>query len=110
MAADRVTFAHGALDCVGRLLATELKPGDSVAVEDPGFHHLLDLVPALGLRMVPVAVDDHEDHRLAALGSPGRDGGDARRLGGGTASPARDQAQDQRHRTAARSVQPQKWH
>ncbi|MGA4959123.1 aminotransferase class I/II-fold pyridoxal phosphate-dependent enzyme [Streptomyces lavendulocolor] len=56
--AQCVTFAHGALDCVGRLLSTELKPGDSVAVEDPGFHHLLDLVPALGLRMVPVAVDD----------------------------------------------------
>ncbi|MEW2389426.1 aminotransferase class I/II-fold pyridoxal phosphate-dependent enzyme [Streptomyces venezuelae] len=53
-----VTFAHGALDCMSRLLSVELKPGDSVAVEDPGFHHLLDLVPALGLRMVPVAVDD----------------------------------------------------
>lgn len=55
---DGVTFAHGALDCMARLLSTELKPGDAVAVEDPGFHHLLDLVPALGLRMVPVAVDD----------------------------------------------------
>ncbi|MEU6934993.1 aminotransferase class I/II-fold pyridoxal phosphate-dependent enzyme [Streptomyces sp. NPDC046374] len=55
--AERVTFAHGALDCVARLLSTELRPGDAVAVEDPGFHHLLDLVPALGLRMVPVAVD-----------------------------------------------------
>ncbi|GAA1889832.1 aminotransferase class I/II-fold pyridoxal phosphate-dependent enzyme [Streptomyces durmitorensis] len=55
---DRVTFAHGALDCMARLLSVELKPGDAVAVEDPGFHHLLDLVPALGLRMVPVAVDD----------------------------------------------------
>ncbi|MET9432362.1 aminotransferase class I/II-fold pyridoxal phosphate-dependent enzyme [Streptomyces sp. NPDC003036] len=56
--AEHVTFAHGALDCVARLLSTELKPGDSVAVEDPGFHHLLDLVPALGLRIVPVEVDD----------------------------------------------------
>ncbi|MFF3324052.1 aminotransferase class I/II-fold pyridoxal phosphate-dependent enzyme [Streptomyces sp. NPDC002889] len=54
----QVTFAHGALDCIARLLSTELKPGDAVAVEDPGFHHLLDLVPALGLRMLPVAVDD----------------------------------------------------
>ncbi|MFE0704215.1 aminotransferase class I/II-fold pyridoxal phosphate-dependent enzyme [Streptomyces sp. NPDC058872] len=52
-----VTFAHGVLDCIARLLSTELRPGDAVAVEDPGFHHLLDLVPALGLRMVPVAVD-----------------------------------------------------
>ncbi|MFE3518775.1 aminotransferase class I/II-fold pyridoxal phosphate-dependent enzyme [Streptomyces sp. NPDC059166] len=56
--ADSVTFAHGALDCIARLLSTELKPGDAVAVEDPGFHHLLDLVTALGLRMTPVAVDD----------------------------------------------------
>ncbi|MFF1511821.1 aminotransferase class I/II-fold pyridoxal phosphate-dependent enzyme [Streptomyces sp. NPDC058326] len=55
--ARHVTFAHGALDCIARLLSTELRPGDAVAVEDPGFHHLLDLVPALGLRMVPVAVD-----------------------------------------------------
>ncbi|MFJ8661420.1 aminotransferase class I/II-fold pyridoxal phosphate-dependent enzyme [Streptomyces sp. NPDC093795] len=55
--ARHVTFAHGALDCIARLLSTELRPGDAVAVEDPGFHHLLDLVPALGLRIVPVAVD-----------------------------------------------------
>ncbi|MFD3729441.1 aminotransferase class I/II-fold pyridoxal phosphate-dependent enzyme [Streptomyces sp. NPDC058671] len=55
--ARHVTFAHGALDCIARLLSTELRPGDAVAVEDPGFHHLLDLVPALGLRLVPVAVD-----------------------------------------------------
>ncbi|MER5312454.1 GntR family transcriptional regulator [Streptomyces sp. NPDC002773] len=55
--ARHVTFAHGALDCIARLLSTELRPGDAVAVEDPGFHHLLDLVPALGLRIVPVDVD-----------------------------------------------------
>lgn len=61
-----VTFAHGALDCIARLLSAELKPGDAVAVEDPGFHHLLDLVPALGLRMAPVAVDD-EGMRPAEL-------------------------------------------
>lgn len=58
MPSEHVTFAHSALDCVARLLAVELRPGDAVAMEDPGYHHLLDLVPALGLRMVPVAVDD----------------------------------------------------
>ncbi|MEU3844360.1 aminotransferase class I/II-fold pyridoxal phosphate-dependent enzyme [Streptomyces sp. NPDC028635] len=55
---DHVTFAHGALDLIGRLLSVELRPGDAVAMEDPGYHHLLDLVAALGLRIVPVAVDD----------------------------------------------------
>ncbi|MET7883539.1 aminotransferase class I/II-fold pyridoxal phosphate-dependent enzyme [Streptomyces avermitilis] len=55
---EYVTFAHGALDLIGRLLSVELRPGDAVAMEDPGYHHLLDLVTALGLRTVPVAVDD----------------------------------------------------
>ncbi|MCD9877255.1 aminotransferase class I/II-fold pyridoxal phosphate-dependent enzyme [Streptomyces guryensis] len=56
--AKHVTFAHGALDLIGRLLSVELRPGDAVAMEDPGYHHLLDLVTALGLRIVPVAVDE----------------------------------------------------
>ncbi|GGY09060.1 aminotransferase class I/II-fold pyridoxal phosphate-dependent enzyme [Streptomyces anandii] len=63
---EHVTFAHGALDLIGRLLSVELRPGDAVAMEDPGYHHLLDLVTALGLRGVPVAVDD-EGMRADAL-------------------------------------------
>ncbi|WP_330456609.1 aminotransferase class I/II-fold pyridoxal phosphate-dependent enzyme [Streptomyces sp. NBC_00820] len=55
---EHVTFAHGALDLIGRVLSVELRPGDAVAMEDPGYHHLLDLVAALGLRIVPVTVDD----------------------------------------------------
>ncbi|MCT9093996.1 aminotransferase class I/II-fold pyridoxal phosphate-dependent enzyme [Streptomyces sp. ASQP_92] len=61
-----VTFAHGALDCITRLLTTELRPGDAVAMEDPGYHHLLDLLQAMGLRTIAVAVDD-EGMRPAAL-------------------------------------------
>ncbi|MFE0515835.1 aminotransferase class I/II-fold pyridoxal phosphate-dependent enzyme, partial [Streptomyces sp. NPDC058964] len=55
---EHVTFAHGALDLIARSLSVELRPGDAVAMEDPGYHHLLDLVTALGLRIVPVAVDE----------------------------------------------------
>ncbi|MFE6281544.1 aminotransferase class I/II-fold pyridoxal phosphate-dependent enzyme [Streptomyces sp. NPDC057877] len=52
-----VAVASGSLDAIERVLAVHLKPGDTVAVEDPGWGGLLDLVPALGLRTRPVGVD-----------------------------------------------------
>lgn len=53
-----VTVTSGSLDAIERVLAVHLKQGDAVAVEDPGWGSMLDLVPALGLRTVPVGVDD----------------------------------------------------
>ncbi|MEV6811865.1 aminotransferase class I/II-fold pyridoxal phosphate-dependent enzyme [Micromonospora sp. NPDC051296] len=62
--AGELTLTGGALDGIERLLGAHLRPGDPVAVEDPGWANLLDLVAALGLRAIGVPVDD--DGPLAA--------------------------------------------
>jgi DNA-binding transcriptional MocR family regulator len=53
-----ITVTGGTLDAIERLLTVHLRPGDAVGVEDPGWANLFDLLAALGLRAVPMAVDD----------------------------------------------------
>jgi DNA-binding transcriptional MocR family regulator len=61
--ADHVPNAHlavvsGALDGIERVLREHLRAGDRVAVEDPCFTGVLDLLGALSLVPVPVRIDD----------------------------------------------------
>jgi DNA-binding transcriptional MocR family regulator len=53
-----ITLTGGTLDGIERVLTAHLRPGDRIAVEDPGWGNLLDLAAALGLAVVPVPVDD----------------------------------------------------
>ena len=56
--AESLTVVSGALDGIERALTAWLRPGDRVAVEDPGFPSVFHLLSALGLVPVPVEVDD----------------------------------------------------
>lgn len=58
IATGPVAVTSGSLDAIERLLREHARPGDRVAVEDPTFPALLDLLASLGLVPVPCDVDD----------------------------------------------------
>jgi DNA-binding transcriptional MocR family regulator len=53
-----VVFVNGAMDGMERVFSETLKAGDRVAVEDPSFGNVLDLLATRGLVVVPVPVDE----------------------------------------------------
>jgi len=55
---QELCILSGALDAIERVLQARLRPGDRVAVENPGYASLYDLLRAQGMRLEPVAVDD----------------------------------------------------
>lgn len=55
---EALAVASGALDGIERALQARLRQGDLIAVEDPGFAGLFDLLRALGLALRPVPIDE----------------------------------------------------
>jgi DNA-binding transcriptional MocR family regulator len=56
--ATALGFVGGTLDGIERVLQAHLRSGDRVGVEDPAFPRLIELLQALNLRAVPIAIDD----------------------------------------------------
>lgn len=55
---DEIAICGGALDAIERLLSTHLRPGDKIAIEDPGYDPVHRLITAMGLSAVPLSLDD----------------------------------------------------
>ena len=55
---DHMTVVGGALDGVQLALMAHVRPGDRIAVEDPCYPGVIDLASALGLTVIPMAIDD----------------------------------------------------
>lgn len=57
--ADTVFVTHGAQQAIDLLARVMIRPGDVVAVEDPGYPPVRSCLAALGARVVDVPVDAH---------------------------------------------------
>ena len=55
---DRVLIVQGSQQGLDLVARTLLRPGDLVAVESPTYAHALALLRSLGVRLVPVPLDD----------------------------------------------------
>jgi DNA-binding transcriptional MocR family regulator len=56
--ASALAVVGGAMDGMERTLLAQLRPGDRVAVEDPCYPAVRDLLAAMGMAAEPVTVDD----------------------------------------------------
>ncbi len=57
-APEALTVVDGCMDALDRLASSMVRLGDRVAVENPTFPPLLDLLEQLGAEIVPLALDD----------------------------------------------------
>ncbi len=56
--ASSLAIVGGAADGMERVLEANLRPGDGVAIEDPSFTRVIDLMGAMGFMPLPIAMDE----------------------------------------------------
>jgi DNA-binding transcriptional MocR family regulator len=56
--AQSLAVTGGGFDAIERVLQAQLRNGDRIAVEDPGYPRVFDIISALGLLPIPVPIDE----------------------------------------------------
>lgn len=67
LSAERIVITNGATEAINLALRAVTQPGDTVAVESPTFHGLLQMLESLNLRVLEVPATAHAGINLFAL-------------------------------------------
>lgn len=67
VSANEIIITNGALEGLTLALQTLTKPGDTVAIESPGFYAALQIIQLLNLRAIEIPMNPHEGLDLKVL-------------------------------------------
>lgn len=75
LASDEIVITNSCTEALGLCLRAVTKPGDTVAVESPGYYLMLQLLETLGLRALEIPTDPRHGVSVEALELASRQGG-----------------------------------
>jgi DNA-binding transcriptional MocR family regulator len=75
LASDEIVITNSCTEALGLCLRAVTKPGDTVAVESPGYYLMLQLLETLGLRALEIPTDPRLGLSVEALDLASRNGG-----------------------------------
>jgi DNA-binding transcriptional MocR family regulator len=75
LASDEIVITNSCTEALGLCLRAVTKPGDTVAVESPGYYLMLQLLETLGLRALEIPTDPRHGLSVEALELASRNGG-----------------------------------
>lgn len=75
LASDEIVITNSCTEALGLCLRAVTRPGDTVAVESPGYYLMLQLLETLGLRALEIPTDPRHGLSVEALELASRHGG-----------------------------------